>query len=180
MIETRRLRSCSTNIYTSTMNRPCLHRSRGAARVVRDASEEKRVGERGGRRCRGRNSRRRKEREEGRKEEIGSCVHSAVGLFLPQPSKTPRLEAGQRGERDATVGNILFLNEITGEGKEPRCKENRVCGRKRRRRGVKESRERYNTCPLADEGSLFGTSEKRIGREERRRFRTAERDGYRL
>lgn len=74
----------------------------------------------------------RKERKEGRKEEIGSCVHSAVGLFLPQPSKTPRLEAGQRGERDATVGNILFLNEITGEGKEPRCKENRVCGRKRR------------------------------------------------
>lgn len=128
------------------------------------------------------NSRRRKEREEGRKEEIGSCVHSAVGLFLPQPSKTPRLEAGQRREMPLLPlsGNILFLNEITGEGKEPRCKENRVCGRKRRRRGVKESRERYNTCSLADEGSLFGTSEKRIGREERRRFRTAERDGYRL
>lgn len=49
------------------------------------------------------NSRRRKEREEGRKEEIGSCVHSAVGLFLPQPSKTPRLEAGQRGERDVAA-----------------------------------------------------------------------------
>lgn len=45
-------------------------------------------------------------RDEGRKEEIGSCVHSAVGLFLPQPSKTPRLEAGQRGERDATVAAL--------------------------------------------------------------------------
>lgn len=51
----------------------------------------------------------RKERKEGRKEEIGSCVHSAVGLFLPQPSKTPRLEAGQRGERDAALWKYSFF-----------------------------------------------------------------------
>lgn len=120
----------------------------------------------------------RKERKEGRKK-LAPVYTQLSASFYPNPLKH-RDSRPVREERDATVGNILFLNEITGEGKEPRCKENRVCGRKRRRRGVKESRERYNTCPLADEGSLFGTSEKRIGREERRRFRTAERDGYRL
>lgn len=120
----------------------------------------------------------RKERKEGRKK-LAPVYTQLSASFYPNPLKH-RDSRPVREERDATVGNILFLNEITGEGKEPRCKENRVCGRKRRRRGVKESRERYNTCPLADEGSLFGTSEKRIEREERRRFRTAERDGYRL
>lgn len=124
----------------------------------------------------------RKERKEGRKK-LAPVYTQLSASFYPNPLKH-RDSRPVREEREMPLlplsGNILFLNEITGEGKEPRCKENRVCGRKRRRRGVKESRERYNTCPLADEGSLFGTSEKRIGREERCRFRTAERDGYRL
>lgn len=133
-------------------------------------------------RCAHERTSRGREFEEGRKrerkKEIGSCVHSAVGLFFTA-SKTPRLF--ENGSREMPLlplrGNIpfFFLNEEEinkrkqNHGVESRWEES---GRKRRKNGVREESWRESVVngiilggapSCSDKGPLFGASEKRIG-----------------